>query len=136
MGECGRQKVCHGCKEAVDVEVIFCPYCGSDVLADMVVDSGDDDSVILEKTNASLYPSQKSCGKSACDEKGNHKNDLILQLSAIVFLTLAVWAITMAIVCLWSGGIIFSFVPAHWLYYLFGALPLTFIGVKLLYKLK
>jgi len=56
-----RQKICYNCNAQVDLDVIVCPYCGTDLLEEFDSDyksEEDTDSKALsyKQTIASLYP--------------------------------------------------------------------------------
>jgi hypothetical protein len=56
-----RQKICYNCNAEVDLEVIVCPYCGTDMLEEFELkfeseDDLDNRSLSAKQTIASLYP--------------------------------------------------------------------------------
>ena len=56
-----RQKICYNCNAQVDLEVIVCPYCGTDLLEEFDQDLASDEeldsrALYPQQTIASLYP--------------------------------------------------------------------------------
>ncbi len=56
-----RQKICYNCNAQVDLDVIVCPYCGTDLLEEFDSDykseeDADNKALSYKQTIASLYP--------------------------------------------------------------------------------
>ena len=132
MTDDSSEKICNNCEGSVDIEVIFCPHCGSDMaesydIEDSVQKEHEDN---LEKTNESLYPSAHK-QRTDPDEKKSSFSSLFSSF-ATIFFTFSAWTFTIGII-LFSmgnqGAISLTLEASDWIHYMVLSVPLFFIGL-------
>lgn len=134
-----RQKLCQNCEGEVDLDVIFCPYCGADLLEEKKP-STDENS--FERPQDKLYSPPYSPKKAialnldeeepkvATEEKqGIPKNTFW----ATFLFTLGVQAFLMGILLFIfseNGIVHLKFDAKMWLFYLVFSIPMLYFGWK------
>lgn len=136
-----RQKLCQNCDGEVDLDVIFCPYCGADLLEEKP-DRPDESS--FEKSSQKLYSPPYSPKKSIAlnldeeDPPAKEETDEKPVLSKNTFwatflFTLGVQAFLMGILLFIfseNGVVHLKFDAKMWLFYLVFSIPMLYFGWK------
>ncbi len=120
-----RQKLCPSCEGEVDLDVIFCPFCGTDLL---------EEKEFTPPPSTTQNPSYKDSLEQEIEET-NQKQEEKWKLSFWPFfcLNLGVWLFLIALFILFfsQGEALWLRINAKlWLYFLLGSLPLLAIGGK------
>lgn len=134
-----RQKLCQTCEGEVDFDVIFCPFCGTDLLEAVPTQEEDrkDEGVktLSEKESiASLYPSEESTLLSSGEEERDQEGISFLPL---LLLSMASWlfVLSLLLVLFSDGGqLCLRFDAKMWLIYFLLSAPLGAVGWHLLQK--
>ncbi len=146
-----RQKLCYNCEGEVDLEVIFCPYCGADLLEEKeglqgtsTLQEDSHNSLSLEETTTSLYPppyqpEKIKEGKLEKEEVTEEDSKSLKAFFPIFLLTTGIWCFLLGVLLFIfseNGFVILKLDAKLWLTYLLLSAPLLFMGSKLLSKMK
>lgn len=143
-----RQKLCYNCEGEVDLDVIFCPFCGADLMeekeVEMVQEENDEDvrSMSSKESITSLYPplyqpenedESPSPGSPEPEKEADKpKKETFFSL---FFLTLGAWLFLLGILLFIfseNGEVLLRLNAKSWLIYLLFSFPLLFFGAKFL----
>jgi len=148
-----RQKLCYHCEGEVDLEVIFCPFCGTDLLEES---NGAEESEKIDpdaafrtlsekQSNSSLYPPpylpKSSVDDDAPEEVQDLEEEIEKEKSAflpLIFLSMGAWLLALAVLLFVfskNGFVTLRFDAKMWLVYLLISAPLLFAGSKLMGKM-
>ncbi|HSW71807.1 MAG TPA: zinc ribbon domain-containing protein [Chlamydiales bacterium] len=136
-----RQKLCQNCDGEVDLDVIFCPYCGADLLEEK--QSGSDENS-FERSGAKLYPppyspkktialnldAEEPAEKTETEEKQAIPKNTFW---ATFLFTLGVQAFLMGLLLFIfseNGVVHLKFDAKMWLFYLVFSIPMLYFGWK------
>lgn len=131
-----RQKLCQNCEGNVDFDVIFCPYCGADLLEEkepLVAKDEESFKTLSEKESVdSLYPDHKvDIPKEAMEESyvSDHSGfSLALFLVSSWFFTLSILLFVLSE----NGKLHLELDATWWFTYLLIGLSTGFFAWKLL----
>ncbi len=119
-----RQKLCYNCDGEVDLEVIFCPYCGVDLL---------EEKNNLEETPPQLYPPPYVPGNVVTEEQEEVPKKEVHSFVPLMLLTLGVQAFLIGILLFIlseNGSVHLQFDAKTWLFYLLFSIPVLYFGIK------
>ena len=135
-----RQKLWQNCEGEVDFDVIFCPFCGHDLLEEKDQDllSRSEESIKAlspQESVASLYP--PPYGASSVEEEPvvEKTNDSLFL--PLLLLSLSGWFFSLSLLLFVfsdGGKLVLQFDATMWFFYLIASLFLGFFGWKTLYK--
>ena len=127
-----RQKLCHSCEGEVDLDVIFCPFCGADLLEEKA--SLEEDPFLPPYSPKN--PLQEAITQQQ-EEVGGEKSEGVLL--PITLLSTGSWLFLLGVfLFLFSkNGIATLKIDARfWLIYILIAVPFLIAGYKFLKKIR
>jgi len=148
-----RQKLCYNCEGEIDLDVIFCPYCGSDLLEEKGQQRVERSEGVQQKeSDHQLYPPPYSPQKTftleeemeaPADESEKETEPLTKSprhsFWPTVLLTLGIQSLIIGILLFVfseNGAVHLRFDAKTWLFYLLFSMPLLYFGWKKLSELE
>lgn len=144
-----RQKLCQNCDGEVDLEVIFCPYCGSDLLEGKAKASSlgefSERDTSSEKQGQKLYPPPYSSNKIQVLETEPEEEPSVLDKTeepakipkntfwAMLLFNLGVQSLLLGILLFVfseKGAVHLHFDAKVWLFYVVFSMPMLYFGWK------
>ncbi len=129
------QKLCHSCEGEVDLDVIFCPFCGADLLEERVEEAHSH-----QEEDPFVPPYQpKTFLEEAVEEersKTEEKKEQILP--SVALLSLGVWLFLFGFFLFifgQGGTLTLNWSTRFWLVYIVLSFPSLFFGYRFLRKL-
>lgn len=128
------QKLCHSCEGEVDLDVIFCPFCGADLLEERV------EEPVTEQEEHFVPPYQpKTFLDEAVEEQRSHEEGKKEQiLPSVILLSLGVWLFLFGFFLFifgQEGKLTLNWSSRFWLLYITLSFPSLFFGYRFLKKL-
>ncbi len=128
-----RQKLCQNCDGEVDLDVIFCPYCGSDLLEEKP----------SEEDRQKLYPPPYAMKKTPIDLTQEPAQEEAVKEEAAKTPKNSFWALllfSLGVQALLMGALLFifshkgvvhlQFDAKSWLFYIVFSMPMLYFGWK------
>lgn len=145
-----RQKLCYNCEGEVDLDVIFCPYCGSDLLEEKAQRAAQENALMPEKNTLrspmdGLYPppyppkksfEEQELEQQPLDEPESAPNTPAVRKGSFLptlLLTLGVQALLIGVLLFIlseNGAVRLKFDAKTWLFYVLFSMPLLYFGWK------
>ncbi len=118
-----RQKLCPSCEGEVDLDVIFCPFCGSDLL---------EEKEFTPPPSEYNSPSYNNSLEQEIEEaKQKEEEKVKLSFWPFFFLNVGVWLFLLSLFLLFFSkeeALWLKINAKLWLYFLLGSLPLLALG--------
>jgi hypothetical protein len=128
-----RQKLCHNCEGEVDLDVIFCPFCGADLLEEQPEEE------VLKEEFVPPYQPKSSLMEAVEEEKVKEEGRKEQIFPPIALLSLGVWFFLLGFFLFLFGNdgrLVLRLNATIWFVYLLLSFPFLFLGYRFLKKLK
>jgi RNA polymerase subunit RPABC4/transcription elongation factor Spt4 len=144
-----RQKLCQNCDGEVDLDVIFCPYCGSDLLEEKKVNLAVEEveKVAASKQGKIHYPPPYTASKTTplsfakeeeeetAVEPPQQKSQIVPKSPfwAVLLVTLGAQALLLGVLLFIfseGGAVHLRFDAKMWLFYVIFSMPMLYFGWK------